>query len=207
MLYIKENYARFYKNTPDASSYGPPNYLVEKIKDIVPRGKVLDLGAGDGRHSLYLAAQGFEVTAVDISEAGLEKLQLFATKKNLNIKTKLRDLNSWSIDDTYDIIVAIVTLQHLKYDSALRLLNEMKAQTNHKGVNAITAFTKTGDRYLIDTTEDPGAFYAEDNWLKEFYNDWSIITNDSTTKPLIGKLQPDGSPMLSVVESILAQKP
>jgi tellurite methyltransferase len=207
MLYIEKNYAHFYKNTPNTSSYGPPNDLVEEIKAIVPHGKVLDLGAGDGRHSLYLAALGFEVTAVDISEAGLEKLQQFATKQNLKIKTKLIDLNSWSIDDKYDIIIAIATLQHLRYESALRLLNEMKVQTKNNGVNAITVFTKTGDRYLIDITEDPGAFYVEDNWLKEFYGDWNIIKSGSMTKPLIGKLQPDRSPMLSVVEKILAQKP
>ena len=74
MLYIKENYERFYEKTPGTSSYGNPTDLIRKITDILPNGTVLDLGAGDGRHALYLASQGFEVTAVDLSEAGLEKL-------------------------------------------------------------------------------------------------------------------------------------
>jgi tellurite methyltransferase len=207
MLYIKENYAHFYKKTPDASSYGEPHDLVTKIKDVIPSGKVLDLGAGDGRHSLYLAALGFEVTAVDISEAGLEKLQQLAAKQNLTIETKLADLNSWSIDDDYDVIISIATLQHLKHTSALHLLNEIKNHTTKNGVNAITVFTKTGDRYEMDIKEDPEAFYVEDKWLKEFYNDWKIIESSSTEKPLIGKLQVDRSPMLSVVERLLAQKP
>ncbi len=207
MLYIKENYELLYGKTPDASSYGKPADLAAKIVDILPRGsKVLDLGAGDGRQALYLAAQGFEVTAVDLSEAGLEKLQRLAAKQSLEIKTEVADLNSWSIHGVHDAIIAIAVLQHLKHYSALRILNEMKAHTNPGGINVITVFTKTGDRYLIDREEDPEAFYPEDNWLQEFYSDWHISEHSFITTNEKRKLESTGMPMQSIIERIFAQK-
>jgi tellurite methyltransferase len=207
MKFIKENYERLYGKTPDASSYGKPTDLVTKIADVLPQGKVLDLGAGDGRQALYLAARGFEVTAIDLSEAALEKLQRLANLQKLQVTTELADLNYWSIYGEYDAIIAIAILQHLKHDSALRILNEMKVHTKRGGINAITTFTKNGDRYLVDQGEDPEAFYPEDNWLQEFYSDWHISEHSFLTTNEIRKLESTGMPMQSIVERIFAQKP
>ena len=41
----------------------------------VKPGKALDLGCGQGRNSLFLAQNGFDVTAVDQNELSLEILQ------------------------------------------------------------------------------------------------------------------------------------
>ncbi len=207
MLYIKENYELLYGRTPDASAYGKPSDLAVKITGILPGGKILDLGAGDGRQALYLAAQGFEVTAVDLSEAALEKLQRLAAQQGLKITTELADLNSWSMHNEYDAILAIAVLQHLKHDSALRILNEIKARTNPGGVNIITAFTKTGDRYVVDRVEDPEAFYPEDNWLQEFYGDWHITEHSFITTKEKRVLESTGLPMQSTIERMFAQKP
>src|SRR4051812_45026447 len=48
-----------------------PNALVGSLLDGVPPGDAVDLGAGEGRHALWLAARGWRVTAVDFSAVGL----------------------------------------------------------------------------------------------------------------------------------------
>jgi hypothetical protein len=105
------------------------------------------------------------------------------------------------------VIVATVIFQHLPTQGALPLLEEMKARTNPGGVNAITLFTKNGDRYALDKQEDPDAFYPEDCWLKEFYQDWEVLEHELSSSPLIGKSHEDGTPMTNMVEKILARKP
>ncbi|PIE93700.1 SAM-dependent methyltransferase [Bacillus fungorum] len=55
----------FFENVPDEN-------LVSYIqKKRVSKGKVLELGCGPGRNAIYLANEGFDVTAVDVSIEGI----------------------------------------------------------------------------------------------------------------------------------------
>jgi tellurite methyltransferase len=209
MKYSEENYKRFYGRVVDVSSYGQPVEIVRRIPQLLAGGTVLDLGAGDGRHALYLAAERFAVKAVDISQAGLDKLERLARESQLTLKTLLADLSQWSIDAEYDVILSILLVQHLEPASALRLMQETKERTKPGGVNAIELFTCTGDRPALSREEDPDfhAFYPEDGWLRSFYRGWEILSHESSSAPLIGKTRTDGSPMSSVVERLVARKP
>ncbi len=55
-----------------------PNHHREAMKYV--HGRVLDIGAGAGRHTLYLQARGFEVTAVDNSPKAIELCRLRGVK-------------------------------------------------------------------------------------------------------------------------------
>jgi SAM-dependent methyltransferase len=50
-----------------------PNQFVAAELDGVPPGRALDLAAGEGRNSVWLAERGWLVTAVDFSRVGLDK--------------------------------------------------------------------------------------------------------------------------------------
>jgi len=50
-----------------------PNQFVERELAGLRPGRALDLAAGEGRNALWLAEQGWEVTAVDFSLVGLDK--------------------------------------------------------------------------------------------------------------------------------------
>ena len=45
--------------------------------------KILDLGSGLGRHSIFFAQQGFDVSALDISEYGIYHLKEWSKNENL----------------------------------------------------------------------------------------------------------------------------
>ena len=68
-----------------------PGYLQRSLSQLRV-GTVLDVAAGDGAASLYLAAQGFEVTALDIAEQGLKRLVVFAQEQGLQVNTHVGDL-------------------------------------------------------------------------------------------------------------------
>ena len=82
-----------------------PNPFLKKNIRLLPKGKALDIATGEGRNAVFLAQQGFEVDAVDISEKGLEKAQKLALKKGVKINTSLSDLDQYPIKkEQYDLI-------------------------------------------------------------------------------------------------------
>ncbi len=50
-----------------------PNRWVVRECAGLPAGRALDLAAGEGRNSIWLAAQGWQVTAVDYSQVAVER--------------------------------------------------------------------------------------------------------------------------------------
>ena len=68
-----------------------PGYLQHSFKQLCT-GSVLDVASGDGAASLYLAKHGLEVTALDIAEQGLARLEGFAQEQGLQVTTHVRDL-------------------------------------------------------------------------------------------------------------------
>jgi SAM-dependent methyltransferase len=69
-----------------------------------PPARVLDAGAGTGFLSLLLAAQGYQVTAMDLSTGMLEKLRAKATGQRLDVETVRADAAS-PPDGPFDAVV------------------------------------------------------------------------------------------------------
>ena len=72
----------------------PNRFLVEVVGDSYP-GTAIDLAAGRGRNSLWLASKGWSVTAVDWSDVGLAALRAAAVEKGLAIQLERADLADW----------------------------------------------------------------------------------------------------------------
>ena len=60
---------------------------------LIPQGPLLDVAAGIGRHTLWLAARGHAVTALDISSEGLARLRTAASARGLVVATVVADLD------------------------------------------------------------------------------------------------------------------
>lgn len=83
----------------------PDPLLVRLVKDLYV-GRALDLGSGPGRNSLWLAARGWETTALDASEVALEQALQRAREKGLALHTVHADAEVWSAaSEEFDLIV------------------------------------------------------------------------------------------------------
>lgn len=94
----------------DEFYYGthPNDFLVEQVAQIPANGKVLCLAEGEGRNAVYLAKQGFNVTAVDISETGLEKTKTLANLNGVSVNVVCADLAEYQLGShQWDAIVSI----------------------------------------------------------------------------------------------------
>jgi SAM-dependent methyltransferase len=75
-----------------------PNEFLASVAERLPKGPVLTLAEGEGRNGLFLAGQGYEVTAVDQSEVGLAKARRLAEERGLRIATQQADLAEYVIE-------------------------------------------------------------------------------------------------------------
>ncbi|MHB1430569.1 MAG: methyltransferase domain-containing protein [Streptosporangiaceae bacterium] len=58
-------------------------------------GRAVDLGAGEGRNSLWLARQGWQVTAVDFADVALRRLADTASADDLPVSTVVADMTEY----------------------------------------------------------------------------------------------------------------
>ena len=75
--------------------------LEEDLQFLQGRKTILDIASGDGRNAIYLAKLGFEIEAIDFSFEALKRLNYFANRENLKIKTELMDISK---DDIIKLI-------------------------------------------------------------------------------------------------------
>lgn len=180
-----------------------PLPLVRRVLDYIKSGKVIEFGAGEGRNSLFLAANGFRVTAVDISPVAIEKIKERAKQESTVLETKVADITKLRLQGLYDLAVCTFTLHHLKRGQALRLLTKIKNHTKSGGFNVITAFTKIGDFYKKD--QGTGKFYLDRGELKDSYKDWEILAYFEKKGTAFAK-HPNGRHMVNIFAGVIAKK-
>lgn len=135
-------------------------------------GRVLDLGCGNGRNSLYLAANGFDVTALDKNPSSIANIQRIAQAEGLtSIQSDVRDLNTLTFDGEYDFILSTVVMMFLESATIPGLINNMQRCTKSGGYNLIVAAMDTADYPC--TVGFPFAF--REGELSNYYAGWDIV--------------------------------
>lgn len=97
---------------PDFAPRKPSPVLLSLAKWLPPaRGRALDLAGGCGRHSIWLAQQGFDVTLADVSPVGLQVARERAQAAGVKISTLEHDLEQQGLPPgRWDLIVSICYL-------------------------------------------------------------------------------------------------
>jgi len=85
----------------------PSEFVVEAARGLKP-GTALDLGSGQGRNAVYLAGKGWDVTALDISQAGLDAARANAAKAGVALRTVKGAYETSDLGvDRWDLIAVI----------------------------------------------------------------------------------------------------
>jgi len=146
-------YDKFYsRDGMDNSSFGsePSKELRKLILMKFGKGRALDLGCGDGRNTLYLALQGYNVTAVDSSSSAIDKLKgkIGKIKIGDRIKPICQDVRDYDFPDKkFNLAVAITLFDHLPEDDIERIFkNTVESMADRAVLLA-----------KVHTIDDPGA--------------------------------------------------
>jgi tellurite methyltransferase len=104
----------------------PPVPQVVEMADILEsedRRRILDIGCGLGRHTVYLAARGFDVTATDSAPAALASCR--KSLEDLNLQAELLQLDMTAMDfppGRFDGVVASNVIHHADLATLERIL-------------------------------------------------------------------------------------
>ncbi len=91
----REHWDRRYADTELLWSQEANRFLVQEVESLSP-GRAIDLGAGEGRNAMWLAARGWRVTAVDFSSIALEKARRLAVERGLTVEWIGADLRRYT---------------------------------------------------------------------------------------------------------------
>jgi SAM-dependent methyltransferase len=82
----------------------PSLFLAEICRERKP-GRALDMGCGSGTDSVYLAAQGWDVTALDFVPKALEYTQERARAAGVTLTPVVADITEWAAPHAYDLVL------------------------------------------------------------------------------------------------------
>lgn len=110
-------------------SLDPDPFLVESYKEFIePQfpggGKALDLAGGVGRHAIWLARHGWQVTLTDISEVGTEKARVNAGSFAAKIEFQVQDVSLFEAGaQQYDLIAVFFYLERKIFPELAKALS------------------------------------------------------------------------------------
>ena len=82
-------------------------FLAEAVKGKKP-GKALDIGIGEGRNALFLAAQGWEVTGFDVSDVGVMQARARAEAAGLKLEALVHDVDHFEYGhERWDLVLGM----------------------------------------------------------------------------------------------------
>jgi predicted TPR repeat methyltransferase len=110
---------------------------------------VMDFGAGTGLLCCQIAPIVQKITAVDISEAMLEKLNAKPELKT-KVKSACQDIMNTPIDGDFDMIISAFAMHHIEDTNRL-----IQTFAEHLSAGCRIA--------LVDIDEEDGSFHSEDN--------------------------------------------
>jgi SAM-dependent methyltransferase len=100
-----------------------PTALVARTAKALPVGRALDVACGTGRNALWLAQQGWKVTAVDGAPTAIEVLLGRARERGLSVEAVVANLEKWEYriePEAWDLICICYYLQRDLFEVAKR---------------------------------------------------------------------------------------
>jgi cyclopropane fatty-acyl-phospholipid synthase-like methyltransferase len=184
--------------TSDDAIFGdqPEKLLSDNYRLIDNSRPILDIGAGQGRHSLFLARNGYAVEALEPSEIGLKQIEENADLEDLPVFCSLGDISSFEPKtDAYSAVLIFGLLQILKRDEIDFLVKQLEHWAGQNSLLFITVFSikdpsfeknkkedkEIGHNSFEDKSGNVRTYFEEDEILQLFSDFENIELNSRIT--------------------------
>jgi tellurite methyltransferase len=119
----RERWNARYTAGVDKEIEAPYPFLREHVA-LLPRGRGLELAMGEGQNAIFLAEQGYAVTAIDISEVAVERARRSVQLAGIAIEVQRMDLGAATLPTEAYAVVAC--LYYLQRDLLPQIVNALK---------------------------------------------------------------------------------
>ena len=144
----------------------PNNFLKEELPKLKP-GKILFVGEGEGRNSIYAATLGWDVDAVDFSEEGKRKADILAKESGVKINYKIHDFSTFiPAEKTYDAVG--IFFIHLDDELREALFERIIQSLKPSGKIIFECFEKEQINYKSGGPQNPELLYSLEDVVSLF---------------------------------------
>ena len=165
------DYNTYYK-TEDLFGEPYPE-LIEFFRRYEPKGKLIDLGCGQGRDSISLARLGYQITGIDNSKVGIGQMNSISQKEGLHVTGLVGDIYSF---DNYQDFEFVLLDSMFHFDQRYKkretaLIEKIANRIKKNGVLCI-CIQDTGNKVKIlkETIDGTGLDFEILNDSSLFYN-------------------------------------
>ncbi|MGG1650068.1 methyltransferase domain-containing protein [Paenibacillus sp. NRS-1780] len=181
-----------------------PNKVCYQVLQFMPPNKhikLLDIGCGEGKDAVFFARNGYDVTAFDVSDAGIEKTKRLAEKIGVHVNVFKADILDYRLDTHFDVIFSSGVLHYIKPEFRNEIFENYKQYTNPNGMHIFNVFVNKP--FIAPPPEkEPNAYKWYSGELLTHYHDWFI--EDSSE--VIFDCNSSGIPHKHAMTKIIAQK-
>lgn len=118
--------------------------------------RALSVADGEGRNAVWLAEQGLDVTATELSPVALDKAEALAAARGVRVDFALADALNWTYPDEAFDVVAAIFIQFAAPDERARLFESLKRTLRPGGRIVLQGYTpkqldyRTGGPSAVD---------------------------------------------------------
>jgi SAM-dependent methyltransferase len=170
-------------------SGNPNGTLVKEVSGMTP-GRALDVGAGEGGDALWLAEQGWRVTANDISRRALDRVDIEAKRRSLHVQRHHADANSLNAFETaaFDLVSAqYASIPRTPDGRGVRNVTDAVAPGGTLLIvsHDLEAMRTSVDAHAHNPAFDPDAYVRTGDFLAVLTDSsaWDIEVNERRPRP------------------------
>jgi len=114
--------------------------------------RVLDIGCGSGRHTVFLAQHGFRVTGMDVSPEGLRLTRQWLREKSVRARLLKGDFFEpfAFADAAFDGAIAVQSIHHGTHDRIRTCIGEMARVVRPGGIVFVSVTVTSFRRWATD---------------------------------------------------------
>jgi len=152
-----------------------PNVYLQSHTDHYPKaGNALCVADGEGRNSVWLAREGLQVDAFDISEVGVAKARKLAHEAGLQVNYAVADCDQWHWPQEHYDLVAAIFIQFADPAMRTRLFANMVRTLKPGGLLIVQGYTPQQLEYKTGGPPLLANLYTEE-LLREAFADLELL--------------------------------